>query len=167
MKMIACLMLIIVGASAGVSAAINMNERVAVLKTVLNFIRKLKEITVFNPKNLDEIIAELKCSSEFSGNKLIESLDLNDIREKGFEAAWEKTLFNNGDYLKQTDRELLSSFGIGMGKSDCETQSKHCGYFEEKIEQIIESAEEEAQKNGRLYISLGTMSGIFAVIMLV
>lgn len=167
MKMIACFMLIIVGASAGVSAAVNMTERVNLLKLILSFIRKLKEMTVYNPKNLDEIIDELKSSNEFSGNKLINELDLTEIRENGFDSAWEKTLYNNGGYLKPTDKDLLSSFGIGLGKSDCETQSEHCGYFAEKLEQLIETANEEAQKKGRLYVSLGTMSGIFAVIMLI
>ncbi len=167
MKLMVCFMLIILGASTGVTVAMNMTERVALLKKLQRFIKMIGEMTGYNPKNLDEMVEDIKNSSEFLDCMPINELDCSVIKEKGFNIAWEKSLHKNSGYLKMSDRELLSAFGESLGRSDCDTQRRHCDYYAEKMEQVIMNADEEAKKKGRLYVSLGTMAGVFAVIMFI
>ncbi len=167
MKIIAYLMLIIAGASAGVSAAMNINERVRILNTLCRFIRELGEAIRYKRKRLGEIISDIKTNSDFKECKIITDLDEALINEKGFNTAFNEAINKNPHNLKPKDRELLLSFGEGLGKSDVLSQQSHCEYFVQKLEDIISEAQDDAKKKGRLYVSLGTMAGIFAVIMFI
>ena len=167
MRIIAYLMLIIAGASAGVSAAMNVNERCQILNTLCRFVRELGEMMRYKPQRLSHLIGEIKGNCDFSECKIISSIDENLINEKGFYTAFCEAVNKNAHNLKPKDRELLLSFGELIGKSDVYSQQKHCEYFAEKLDTLATNAKEEAGKKGRLYVSLGTLSGIFAVIMFI
>ena len=68
--------------------------------------------------------------------------------------------------LKNEDIELIKSFGNMLGKTDIEGQISEINQFITLINGQIAVAEEEKNKNSKMYKSLGTIIGLVIVIIL-
>lgn len=69
--------------------------------------------------------------------------------------------------LNNADKELIVDFGKVLGSSDREDQKKHFELLYIQLKQHEEMAEEARRKNGKMYKSLGFLSGIVIFILLV
>ena len=68
--------------------------------------------------------------------------------------------------LKNEDIELIKSLGTLLGKTDIEGQMSEIEQFKTMLETQIKIAEEEKNKNSKMYKSLGTIIGLAIVIVL-
>jgi stage III sporulation protein AB len=69
--------------------------------------------------------------------------------------------------LSNADSELIVNFGKVLGSSDREDQKKHFELFYLQLKQNEEVADEERNKNEKMYKTLGFLSGLVIFILLV
>ena len=68
--------------------------------------------------------------------------------------------------LNQEDITFLKTLGNVLGKTDVEGQMSEINQFQTILKVQIENAEEEKNKNAKMYKSLGTIIGLAIVIIL-
>ena len=68
--------------------------------------------------------------------------------------------------LMRDEKEILLSFGDRLGKSDREGQIMNCKSALAKLEFVIKSARDEKEKKSKFYITLGSLCGAAAALML-
>ena len=79
------------------------------------------------------------------------------------EAIEEERFFLN---LKSEDIELLKTLGLLLGKTDIDGQMSELNQFSTLLNAQIKKAEQEENKNKKMYKSLGTIIGLAIVIIL-
>lgn len=92
------------------------------------------------------------------------------MKERNINAgeAWKKALENNKNiYLDECDYEQLWDFGERLGKSDRLNQEKVLELEKEKLTIMEKKAREVAETRGKLYRSLGALTGAAVVILLI
>ncbi len=76
--------------------------------------------------------------------------------------AWRGT-----DGLKAEDLRLLDSFLCSLGKTDVEGQVNNAKLHITALDEKLTDAKEEKRKLSRLYVSLGFLCGMFAVVLVI
>lgn len=118
---------------------------------------------------VEELIRNLSSRSELKELKFIKSCC--EYCESGtpFPLAFKKALENRentGDLL-QEDISLLISFGNQLGTTDAQGQISICEYHKELIRQNLKAANENKNKQAKLYSNLGLIVGIAVAIVLI
>ena len=90
------------------------------------------------------------------------------LKNKKTEVAWNEAVLEERFYLnlKGEDINLILSLGNMLGKTDVEGQMSEINQFCSLINEQIAIAEEEKNKNSKMYKSLGTIIGLAIVIIL-
>lgn len=90
------------------------------------------------------------------------------LEEKNSESAWCYALSKNQKklFLKDKDVEVLNVFSSDLGMSDTHQQEKNIKHIISLLDIQILQANEEYKKSSKLYRSMGVLSGIFFVILL-
>lgn len=83
--------------------------------------------------------------------------------------AWEAALLKCGDKLSlsQEEKKLVLEFGACIGKSDEHMQIKSFDYYIKQMSAEIERARMEAEKNIRVYRTIGFTIGAMAAILII
>ena len=80
--------------------------------------------------------------------------------------SWEKAIDESITNLKEEDKHILKTLSKLLGQTDSEGQISQIEITENFLEGQIKSAQEERQKNEKLYSRLGTTIGLAIVIIL-
>lgn len=150
----------------GVYASAGLNRRAAALEQSGRLVSRVASRIRYTAQPVGEIFFEV--SGEFAGLRFLPEL-LRALQEgTDFPSAWRQALEAKGtEYgLNGKDRELLLGYGEGLGKTDVEGQMEHCRLYETLIGEQLEEARREASVKGRLYITLGTASGLGVALLL-
>lgn len=94
--------------------------------------------------------------------------------EKGdsVKQAWEKALEEASQnekmfaMLKEKELAALSDFISSLGKHDLSTQQKGIGVIELQLQECLDEAKSELSKKGKLYSSIGMLSGLCGAILI-
>ncbi len=163
------LLLIIIGStSIGFLLAKRYYSRIQELKKFLNLINIFQNKMKFTHKPLKDIMEETaKISNEDEISDIFLSASVK-LKEKPLEMAWkesidEKTFLLN---LKKEDIDLIKSLSNLLGKTDIDGQMSEIEQFKILLNSNIKNAEEEKEKNAKMYKSLGTIIGLAIVIIL-
>ncbi len=81
--------------------------------------------------------------------------------------VWEDQVNNYNSYLNKEDKEIIKMFGKLLGKTDKNGQISEIELSRKFIEKQIEKAEDEKQKNVKLYRSLGVIIGFVIIIIFI
>lgn len=81
--------------------------------------------------------------------------------------AWEEALRIVKTNLTKEDLDMLRTFGKMIGKTDLEGQIKEIELTNILLDQQAEDARIKKQKNGKMYQSLGVISGLALCIILI
>ena len=81
--------------------------------------------------------------------------------------AWEKTLLDVQTNLTKEDIHVVLMLSKMLGQTDIEGQVSQIEVTQEFLENQIEQAQEEKNKNEKLYSRLGTTIGLVIVIILI
>lgn len=90
------------------------------------------------------------------------------LQNQNLENAWSEAISEEYFSLNLTseDIELVKSLGNVLGKTDIDGQMSEIEQFKILLENQIKNAEEEKNKNSKMYKSLGTIIGLAIVIIL-
>ncbi len=163
------LILILTGStSVGFLLSKKYTDRVKELKSLSNLITLLQNKIKFTHKPLGEILEEIVNVKENSGIIGIFSKTSQKLKNKKFEEAWNEAISEQRFFLNlnQEDITFLKTLGNVLGKTDVEGQMSEINQFQTILKVQIENAEEEKNKNAKMYKSLGTIIGLAIVIIL-
>lgn len=149
--------------------AADLKKRVEILKEVRLMLAKIKLMVEYNSATVYEIAESLAKDSRLSSLGFLKTLSGSaENSEAIFSEQWENAV--NGcrcTYLKKEDISLIVSVGCQLGKSGVEGQMSSIGMKEKELEALISEAEAELVRKGKLYRSLGVLSGALAAVILV
>lgn len=119
------------------------------------------------PEALSNVYSKGNAKVSFIFEEIKEDLLMNK-RKQVYESFLSiKELLYDKLYLKKPDVEIFISLGRVLGTSDREDQQKNFVLILNQISSLILEAKEERNKNEKLYRSLGLITGIGIIIILV
>ena len=131
-------------------------------KAALNM---LKSKIKFTYEPIPEIFGEISENS----SKNISNLFFKAKEKMKFEStdiAWEEAVEELKSNLKTEDKQTIKTLSKLLGSTDTDGQISQIEVTETFLEKQIREAEEEKQKNEKLYTRLGTIMGMTVVIIL-
>ena len=141
------------------------SERARLLSALCTFLRTAREGILYRSLPPDEIVLTALRRKDLSKTPFLVSLSGEPITPNGFAAAFRKSL--EPLPLRDTERDVLAAWGETLGKSDRESQIFACDEALCRLNELTRQAEEEAQKQSRMWTSLGAVGGALAVILLI
>ena len=91
----------------------------------------------------------------------------NNMKTDNAEEAWDRSIKTSTTNLNIEDIENIKNFGKMLGKTDKEGQLSRIELTKTFVEMQIEKAKIEAQKNAKMYKTLGAIIGLAFVIILI
>lgn len=163
-------MILISSTAIGYMFSLKYKMRRRMLKHIISSLNLLKIEIMYTKTPLNELLNKVANSSDNSINTLFREtakiLDLNTGYTAG--EAWEAFLNNwKNDYLKNEDKEILKSFGYGLGNSDTHNQEKNFDLAMELLKKQLENAEEDGKKSEKLFRNIGFLTGLAIVILFI
>ena len=133
------------------------------LKTALNILEnKIK----FTQTPLEEIFKQIASSS--SEKNIVKIFnELSKEQDSNIHKTWEKVISKTETYLNNEDKKILIDMGNILGATDVEGQVSNIKITSTFLDRQIEKAEQEKEKNVKLFRTLGIVSGLTIIIILI
>ena len=143
-------------------------DRLNELKSILKKINIIQNKIKFTHKPLAEIFEETYLMDKSSKTSKIFMKSAKKLEEKNVTRAWNEAIEEERFFLNLNSEDigLLKSFGNMLGKTDIDGQMSEINQFTQLLNGQIVSAEEETNKNSKMYKSLGTLIGLAIIIIL-
>ncbi|MFR8529634.1 stage III sporulation protein AB [Anaeromassilibacillus sp. An250] len=163
LKVLGILLLIAAGTIAGYVQSHRLSQRVAQLEEMLRFLNAAQTEIRYSAASVVEIIQRHGSSLAF-----LQQCAARYKAGEDFHTAWEEGVRTGakGTGLTEEDQTLLRDFGSGFGASDVEGQLSHCRLYAELFQDRLERARQEKARKGKLYLMLGSFSGIAVALFL-
>ncbi len=133
------------------------------MKNALNMFRsKIK----FTYEPIPEIFEEIANNTNRSVGQVFQ-LAKEKMKTKTAQIAWEEATEESlNNYLTKEDKQVLKTLSKLLGQTDIEGQTSQIEITQKFLETQIKEAQEQKEKNEKLYSKLGTTIGLAIVIIL-
>lgn len=140
--------------------------RLQELKELKNSLNIFKTKIKFTYSPIPEIFEEIsKTSNKNVGN--IFGTAKEKMKNKTAGDAWNEAILNVDSNLNDEDKQTLQMLSKMLGESDLEGQVSQIDITLNFLEKQIQNAEENKNKNEKLYKKLGTIMGLAIIIILI
>lgn len=165
MKLVGAVFIFLSCLMIGVSEADRLKKRAIYLKNVQTVLNLLETEISFGKNHLKRIFENIEKSADCRG-LFIETAE--NIEKSGIKKSWNKALLDKKDELclKNSDLEVLMTFGSQLGMTDTENQIKNIRYIRELLNKNAQEAEGVYNRLGRFYRSGGIMAGLLLILLL-
>ena len=150
----------------GILISKKYSSRLNILKDIKNGLNIFEVKINFSCETIPEIFSEISKKIKGTAGKIF--LDtVENMNNMLAGDSWEKALECNCDNLKKEDINSLKPLGKLLGKTDIQGQISQIKLVNEFLEEQINDALEEKNKNERMYKKLGAIVGLIMVIFLI
>lgn len=132
----------------------------------VQIIQKISTLIRYRELNVYEIAAELQREGGYRNTEFIQSLPCEYRSGENFRLMWDKAIDEDSN-LGETESSLLKGFGEELGTSDTEGQLMLLEAIRARLSEIQQQRSEEYHTKGRLYRSVGILSGVMAAILII
>lgn len=162
------LLILFTSAFIGKLIAQKYSDRLEELEEIKNAFNILKSKIRFSYEPIPEIFQEIEENTTPAISSIFKKAK-EKMKEQNESTgiAWEKAVEETKNNLNQEDKQALKSLSKLLGVTDVEGQISQIEVTENFLEKQIKEAEEEKQKNEKLYKRLGTTIGLAIVIILI
>lgn len=133
------------------------------LKLALNI---LKTKIRFTNESLFNIFQEISINSKGNVSNLFKTV-CNNLKDNSAKVSWEKAIDNEILSIKKEDRQALKTMGKLLGQTDLDGQLSEIELTEAFLETQIIEAQNERNKNEKLYKTLGMVTGVGIIVILI
>lgn len=140
--------------------------RLKELQEIKSDLSVLKTKIKFTYEPIPEIFKEISENSNSNISKIFKKANEN-MKENNAGQAWESAVDESNNYLNKEDKSIIKIMGKMLGQSDADGQISQIEVTEEFLNKQIQQAEEEKNKNEKLFQKLGTIMGLALVIILI
>lgn len=151
--------------SIGMLKAKTYDYRVIELKKIKSALQVLKSKIEFTYEPIKEIFQEIS-KIVYDNQENIFGETVKTIETNGVTQSWHKAIEKN-IYLNQEDKSTIKMFGKLLGKTDKNGQINEINLTSHLVDGLIEKAENEKNKNYKLFKTLGSVVGIGICIILI
>ncbi|MGN0519492.1 MAG: stage III sporulation protein AB [Candidatus Fimenecus sp.] len=145
-----------------------VHKRIRELDAFIRLFTVIKTQIAYTMQPTDALLRYLCQTAEFTDFSFV--FFLNDIFADGhpFTSAWKQALakYTEQSALQATDVDLLCAFGEGFGTTDKDGQIANCTYYITRLTEFVTELKKNEKNASRLYLSLGTLGGLFFTILL-
>lgn len=139
--------------------------RVSELEEIKNALNMFKSKIKFTYEPIPEIFEEIsKNTSENIGQIFKKAKEK--METKTANVAWEEAIEESENELTKEDKYVLKTLSKLLGQTDVEGQASQIEITQKFLETQIKEAQEQKEKNEKLYSKLGTTIGLAIVIIL-
>ena len=150
----------------GVLISKKYSNRLQILKDMKNALNIFEVKVNFSMETIPEIFTEISQKIKGAAGKIFANAVENmDVMIAG--DAWEKAVESNSENLNNEDINSLKPLGKLLGKTDIDGQLSQIKLVCEFLEEQINEAVEEKNKNEKMYQKLGVIVGLVIVIVLI
>ena len=163
------IMLLLILISAGILGKNISNKyiyRLKELQDMKNALNILKNKIKFTYEPLPEIFEYIAKNSTPNISKIFVK-SINKMKQKTASKAWEDAVEENTCNLNEEDKNAIKMLSKLLGMTDVEGQISQIDITENFLNNQIQNAEMERQKNEKLYKKLGITIGATIVIILI
>lgn len=165
LKIIILFFILIICTSIGILKAKVYNNRVMELKKVKNSLEVLKSKIEFTYEPIQDIFQEIS-NIVYANQANIFQETAENIGKFGVTESWTRAVEKNAD-LNEEDKSTIKMFGKLLGKTDKSGQINEINVTSKLLDTQIEKAEQDKDKNYKLFKTLGTVVGIGLCIILI
>lgn len=151
----------------GSRVAILLKKRVGLLKKTLLFLHKVSEQIQFTLRPLEEIFSYLKEQESINELDFISICAQQLEKKEPFPQAFIQSVRHSRCALNHQDREIICQLADILGASDVDNQLNAIALVKNSIISQLENAQLGLEKRCGMYTSLGVLSGIALVIILI
>lgn len=149
----------------GILKAKSYDSRVEELRKIKNALEMLKSKIEFTYEPIKDIFAEVT-KVIYANQENIFQNTLQEIEQKGMTQSWSMAVEKETRLTKE-DQATLKMFGKLLGKTDKDGQINEINVMSKLVDTQMEKAEQEKQKNYKLFKTLGSVVGIGICIILI
>lgn len=161
------ILMIILGicTSIGMLKAKTYDNRVSELKKIKNALEVLKSKIEFTYEPIKDIFLEIS-KIVYANEENIFQETLRCMEQNGVTESWNMAVEKNIN-LEKEDKSTIKMFGKLLGKTDKAGQINEINVTSKLLDTLIEKAEQEKNKNYKLFKTLGCVIGIGICIVLI
>ena len=141
-------------------------DRLQELEEMKNALNIFKSKIKFTYEPIPEIFEEIANNSNPNISQIFKS-SKEKMENLSAEEAWIEAIEESQNNLTKEDKNTLKMLSKLLGQTDVTGQISQIEITENFLETQIKQAQEEKQKNEKLYIRLGTTIGLVIVIILI
>lgn len=169
-KMWGVLMIIVSAASIGWQLSVNIKRRISILENIKFVFEEILNEACFGKEVLTEILSRVLDKVEERCREWLSFLiiRLADVGEISFSKAWKEgmEILRNTELLKE-DMEMLENFGSQITNLNEERLKGIVAMYVKRLDERIDLLKKEYCVKSKLYRSLGVLSGIFIIIIVI
>lgn len=165
LKILILFLILLICTSLGMLKAKSYNNRVVELKKIKNSLEVLRSKIEFTYEPIKEVFEEIS-KIVYEGNANIFEKTLQKMESYGVTESWNRAVEENIN-LKEEDKSTIKMFGKLLGKTDKSGQINEINVTSKLLDALIEKAEQEKEKNYKLFKTLGSVVGIGICIILI
>ena len=165
LKLIILFVILLICTQIGILKAKTYDNRVIHLKKFKNALEMLKSKIEFTYEPIKDIFEEIsKIIYSDKGNVFASTINM--IDEKGVNESWNLAVEHENNFNTE-DKTTIKMFGKLLGKTDKAGQINEINVTSKLVDDLIEKAGSEKDKNYKLFKTLGLVIGIGTCIILV
>lgn len=165
-KIIGIMFIIMTTTLIGIRMSLSLSEREKRLRLIILMFDRFSTLIDFQAVHTGEILAQTATDVRFNDLHFLKEAFKMYKNGEIFRNAWDKAV-NNDISLGEEEKSILFSVGASIGKSNTAGQLSMLEINRQNIENIYENISRENLNKGKLYRSLGVLTGIFISVMLV
>ncbi|MBR1654138.1 MAG: stage III sporulation protein AB [Clostridia bacterium] len=170
MYLLKCILLITLFCTStiiGILISKRYSNRLKILRDLKNALNIFEVKINFSFETISEIFMEISQKINGVAGKIFFDTVKNIENNMCAGDAWEKSIDKNKDVLKKDDIDCLKTLGKLLGKTDIEGQLNQIELVSTFLEKQINDANEDKNKNEKMYKKLGAIVGLVIVIVLI
>lgn len=164
-KMLVLILILAICTKLGMLKAKSYDNRVVELKKIKNALEVLKSKIEFTYEPIKDIFNEIS-KIIYKEEENIFKETLKTMNSAGVTESWNRAVEKNIN-LNNEDKATVKMFGKLLGKTDKAGQINEINVTSKLLDTLIEKAENEKNKNYKLFQTLGSVVGIGICIILI
>lgn len=163
-RVIAALMITAAGGALGCSRSERLRRRIEVCQQAEELLRVCGFHIRYDGADVYTLCRLLKASDSFGRLAFIRELPEEFIPDRSFSSSWSAALHTQPE-LPDDERGILTRFGGILGSTDPQGQAESIEALTEELTRLEERRTEEYLRKGKLYRSLGLLTGVLAAVL--
>lgn len=145
-----------------------VHRRIRTLDAFIRLFTVMQTQIAYTMQPTDALLQHLCCVSEFASFSFVFYLKDAFFAGNTFSSAWKQALekYAADSALQNGEYDLLCAFGDSFGTTDREGQTANCAYYISRLSDLLTELRKNEKNASRLYVSLGTLGGLFLTILL-
>lgn len=167
-KIIGMIAVFLVCSAAGLLKSSELSKRVRELEAFKGAIDLIATEIRYFASPVDVIMTKINALDEYKALKVFGICENKLSTTRDFRRAWEDSIeeAKNQLSLNKGDYEVLLWFGSMFGTTDIDGQTANCRRYGEMLSERLDRARDDKSKRGKMYSSLGILTGAFFIVIL-